>query len=281
MTYVLPQASPLFGDQLILQFLFHHPRNDANAEWTFKKPIRLISDSCKDSRDLYRWIYLLVQIERRGGSTLEIPSSSATRLLILDDHRRLEESLKNWEALRKASTVEINHHYWLISIVDYSIMAIYVFLFSTGSFFHSKDLKGPLFRNQCFLILISILLKHLFRTETASSWPPFFAQKASAWSNFMCSKPWCVARRDPRRRRWWKCGEAPVGFGWCWICWMTYPIRRHFWVDDIPFLKGKCYENVSFLEGIRDTLRFLGILAKGQSLLVIWHKSALFGCLGW
>lgn len=57
MTYVLPQASPLFGDQLILQFLFHHPRNDANAEWTFKKPIRLISDSCKDSRDLYRWIY--------------------------------------------------------------------------------------------------------------------------------------------------------------------------------------------------------------------------------
>ena len=95
MTYVLPQASPLFGDQLILQFLFHHPRNDANAEWTLKKPIRLISDSCEDSRDLYRWIYLLVQIERRGGSTLEIPSSSATRLLILDDNRRLEESLKN------------------------------------------------------------------------------------------------------------------------------------------------------------------------------------------
>lgn len=28
----------------------------------------------------------------------------------------------------------------------------------------------------------------------------FFAQKASVWSNFMCSKPWCVARRDPRRR---------------------------------------------------------------------------------
>lgn len=95
MTYVLPQASPLFGDQLILQFLFHHPRNDANAAWIFKKPIRLISDSCKDSRDLYRWIYLLVQIERRGGSTLEIPSSSATRLLILADNRRLEESLKN------------------------------------------------------------------------------------------------------------------------------------------------------------------------------------------
>lgn len=189
---------------------------------------------------------LVVQIERRGDSTLESPSSSATRLLIIDN-RRLEEILKKWEALRKGSTFEINHHYWWISLV-YRLLhsGILCEFWQRDLFFHWKDLKGPLFDISVYLF------DHHFVETSLSNWnsvilAAFFAQKASAWSNFMCSKPWCVAQRDPPRRQ-WKCGLVTVGFGWCRmtlplkklsiLSWkLTYPIPRHVWVDDIAFPK--------------------------------------------
>ena len=107
---------------------------------------------------------LVVQIERRGDSTLESPSSSATRLLIIDN-RRLEEILKKWEALRKGSTFEINHHYWWISLV-YRLLhsGILCEFWQRDLFFHWKDLKGPLFDISVYLF------DHHFVETSLSNW---------------------------------------------------------------------------------------------------------------
>lgn len=94
----------------------------------------------------------------------------------------------------------------------------------------------------------------------------FFAQKASVWSNFMCSKPWCVARRDPRRR-----GGGNVG-STRWVRMVS---------DDISNPKAFLSRWYSFFKGImlvfwrvygiRDTLRFLGIVAQGQiQECIVW-----------